>query len=138
MLDAMTLDQLYHISVSYDMPEEARNNAREVLRKKYVRCKPQDRFDLIIQTEGQCLQVLSDLKMDDAVIKLLCKLSMDSLLLIQNLTRFKAAPAELIRHVAKQKMVLDIPELERLIREHPNTPRDVQRKLKKKKKNNGA
>ena len=58
---------------------------------------------------------------------LLCGRTYTSTLLVQNISRWAAAPPALIAHLLKQEIVRRSPSLKLLLQRHPNAPTEPRR-----------
>jgi hypothetical protein len=62
------------------------------------------------------------LPVDGRTAALLCARTYASLLLVQNIAHWSAAPPALIQHLLKQAVVQRNPRLKQLLQQHPNAP----------------
>jgi len=128
VLEALPTPEVYRQIVKKENSERVKRNARQVLRKKFQRSSAEERLDLIVATEGQCLSELPGLHLDDKTSALLRGLSYDSLLLVKNLAKFPTTPPRLIKHLLSQKTVRESIELTNLLKRHPKCPKELQKK----------
>ena len=112
----------YKLAVSREVPEQTRRVARELLRSRFSAAEGEERVEVIVKTEGRCLASLSGLPIDGKTSALLCGRTYTSTLLVQNITRWAAAPPALIAHLMKQELVRRSPSLRLLLQRHPNAP----------------
>lgn len=110
----------HQLVVSHDVPEQTRRAARELLRSRFSTAEADERVDLIVKTEGRCLAALAGLPVDAKTAALLCGRAYTSTLLVQNVSRWSAAPPALIAHLLKQEIVRRSPPLKVLLQRHPN------------------
>ena len=78
--------------------------------------------------EGRVLALIPDLTFDGRTTQILCTKSFVSVMLIQSLARFSAAPPALLAHLLRQPMVKRQVHLKNQLLKHPNTPSDAKRK----------
>ncbi len=117
------LDQ-FKVAISREVTEMTRRNAREVMRSRFATAQADERVELIIKTEGRCLQMLIGLPVDSKTTSLLCARTYGSTTLVQNLARWSPAPPALIAHLLKQDLVRRSPTLRTLLLRHPNAPHE--------------
>lgn len=115
------LDQ-FKVATSREVTELTRRNARDVMRSRWTAAQPDERVELIIKTEGRCLQMLIGLPVDGKTSAMLCGRTYASTTLVQNLARWSPAPPALIAHLLKQDLVRRSPTLRTLLQRHPNAP----------------
>jgi hypothetical protein len=121
------LADVYKTSLDRDVPERTRAAARTLLRTRFQRAEPEERFHLVWSTDGRALAALSGCTMDSKTTALFCARTLSSAQLIQNLARWSAAPPILLAHLLKQPLVKRQPHLRNLILRHPNLPGDAKR-----------
>jgi hypothetical protein len=121
------LMEQYQLVTSRDLPEQTRRIARELLRARFATAEADERVELILKTEGRCLMQLSGLPIDGKTAGRLCARTFTSTLLVQNISRWAAAPPALIAHLLKQEMVRRSPALRTLLQRHPNAPTEAKR-----------
>jgi hypothetical protein len=117
----------HKLVVSRDVPEQTRRAARELLRSRFSTAEAEERVELIVKTEGRCLNLLTGLPVDGKTAALLCGRTYSSTLLVQNISRWAACPPALIAHLMKQEVVRRSPPLKLALRRHPNAPADTGR-----------
>ena len=115
----------HQLVVSHDVPEQTRRAARELLRTRFATAEAEERVDAIVKTEGRCLAAFTGLPVDAKTAALLCGRAYNSTLLVQNVSRWSAAPPALIAHLLKQEIVRRSPQLRRMLQRHPNAPAAV-------------
>jgi len=91
-----------------------------VLRASFLQRTGEERVELILVTEGRCLAALAGLTIDGQTTALLCRRSYTSVLLIQNIARWGAAPPQLIAHLRRQDAVRRNATLRLMLERHPN------------------
>ncbi|HZR10084.1 MAG TPA: hypothetical protein VFA79_15985 [Myxococcales bacterium] len=112
----------HKLVVSREVPEQTRRAARELLRSRFSTAEADERVEVVLKTEGRCLSSLAGLPIDGKTSALLCSRSYTSTLLVQNISRWAAAPPPLIAHLLKQELVRRSPSLKLLLQRHPNAP----------------
>lgn len=112
----------HKLVVSREVPEQTRRAARELLRARFSTAEADERVEVVIKTEGRCLSSLAGLPIDGKTSALLCSRTYTSTLLVQNISRWAAAPPALIAHLLKQELVRRSPSLKLLLQRHPNAP----------------
>jgi len=110
----------YLVTTSRDAPEQVRAMARDVLRASFTQRTGEERVELILVSEGRCLNTLVGLTIDGMTTALLCRRSYASTLLIQNIARWSAAPPQLIAHLRRQDLVRRNAQLRQMLERHPN------------------
>ncbi|MCL2724351.1 MAG: hypothetical protein FWD69_07935 [Polyangiaceae bacterium] len=121
--------QTYKIAIDRDVPELTRVKSRGHLRKKFTTASPADRADFVIRTEGRCLALLSGCTFDAKTTAILCGRTHASVLFVQNIAKFPAAPPQLLAHLVKQPFVRKIAPLRKMLLQHPNMPGEVKRQF---------
>ena len=90
-----------------------------------------DVFELHRRVVTQCPHValasLVGLPVDGKTAALLCGRTYSSVLLLQNLARWSAAPPQLIAHLLRQEAVRRQPVLRAQLQRHPNAPAEARR-----------
>ena len=117
----------HKLTVDRDIPEGTRRTARELLRTRFASGPAEERVELILRTEGRALASLSGLPVDGKTAALLCGRTYTSTLLLQNLSRWSAAPPQLIAHLLRQEAVRRQPQLRAQLQRHPNAPAEARR-----------
>jgi len=112
----------YKLAASRELPELTKVAAREALRSRFATADGDERVEVIVKSEGRCLQLLSGLPIDGKTASLLCNRSYTSSLFVQNLARWSVAPGPLIAHLLKQELVKRSPPLRNALLRHPNAP----------------
>lgn len=114
------LAEQYLVATSREAPEQVRAMARDLLRASFNQRAGEERAELILTTEGRCLASLTGLTLDGHTTALLCRRTYVSILLIQNIARWSAAPPQLIAHLRRQDAVKRNAQLRQLLERHPN------------------
>ncbi|HTO97192.1 MAG TPA: hypothetical protein VMK66_09150 [Myxococcales bacterium] len=127
LLGNRRLIEQHKLIVSRDVPEQTRRGAREVLRTRFATAEAEERVEAIVKTEGRCLASLAGLPIDGKTTALLCGRPYGSTLLVQNISRWAAAPPALIAHLLKQEIVRRAPSLRLMLQRHPNAPSEPRR-----------
>lgn len=117
----------HKLTMDRDVPEATRRTARELLRQRFATGPSEEKAELIFNTEGRALAMLSGLPVDSKTTSLLCGRTYRSSMLIQNIARWSAAPPPLIAHLLRQELVRRQPMLRTLLARHPNAPADAKR-----------
>ena len=117
------LDQ-FNVTISREVPDQTKRTARETMRARFSSGPAEERVELIVKTEGRCLQALTGLPVDSKTAALLCTCTYTSTFLVQNVARWSAAPPQLIAHLLHQELVRRTPMLRTLLEKHPNAPTD--------------
>jgi hypothetical protein len=127
-LEPKPIRDLYKVAMSRDISERARIRGREILHAKFMRAEPQERFDLVWNTEGRALFFLPNTPLDARTTQMICARAITSVMLVQNLAKWRSTPPQLITHLLKQPLVKRQPGLRKLVLAHPNVPGDVKRR----------
>jgi hypothetical protein len=127
LLGGRRLLEQHKLVVSRDVPEQTRRTARELFRGRFASAEAEERVEVIVKTEGRCLSSLSGVPVDGKTAALLCGRPFTSTLLVQNISRWAAAPPALIAHLLKQELVRRSPSLRLLLQRHPNAPTEPRR-----------
>lgn len=128
LLGNKRLLEVYRLLLDRDLPERSRVAVRTLFRARYARASPEERVELVWATEGRVLALVPDLTFDGRTTQILCTKSFVSVMLIQSLARFSAAPPALLAHLLRQPMVKRQVHLKNQLLKHPNTPSDAKRK----------
>jgi hypothetical protein len=112
----------FKVCISRELAEQVRKAARETMRAHFGTAAAEERVELIMKTEGRCLQMLVGLPLDSKTTALLCAKQFGSTQLVQNLARWGPTPPQLIAHLLKQELVRRSPTLRTLLERHPNAP----------------
>jgi hypothetical protein len=117
------LHEQYLVVINREIPEHTRRTAREVLRTRFSTGPAEEKVELIVKTEGRCLNSLLGVPLDSKSTALLCGRAYPSTFFVQNLARWSAAPPQLIAHLLRQDIVKRSPMLRTLLKRHPNAPK---------------
>ena len=113
---------VWKLSVGHEVTEKSKHALMRELRTKFSSAPAEERVELIFKTEGRCLMGLSGVPADGRTTALLCARTYSSMLLVQNISHWAAAPPALIAHLLKQPMVMRQSQLMRKLQAHPNAP----------------
>jgi hypothetical protein len=120
--------RVVHKSVTdRDIPELTRTRARGILRARWTSAPSEEKADLVLRTEGRVLALLTGCTFDQRMTAIMCTKTYASVILVQSIARFPAAPPALIAHLLKQSFVKRSPHLRNLLFAHPNVPSDAKR-----------
>jgi len=128
VLEPRPMREIFVVGTSRDVAERTRLRAREILHGKFMRADPQERFDLVWSTDGRVLPLLPNAAFDARTTQMFCARTFTSVLLIQNLAKFRACPPMLLTHMLKQPLVRRQPGLRKMVLAHPNVPSEVRRR----------
>ncbi len=124
------LIEIYKWAIDRELPENTRNSTRGLLRTKFTsQAQPEERAELIVNTEARVLQSLSGCTIDGRTTQILCGRQVYSAMFVQNVARFGAAPPMLLAHLVKQPFVKRNAGLKKALMQHPNMPGDVKRSM---------
>jgi hypothetical protein len=129
IMGSKRLHQTYKIAIDRDIPEITRAKSRGHLRKKWQTAPSEERADLVLRTEGRCLQYMTGCTFDAKTTGIMCGKQYNSVLFIQNLAKFAATPPGLLAHLMKQPFVRKNAPLKKLLLQHPNMPGEVKRQM---------
>ncbi len=127
LLQPKPLLDVYRISIDRENPERSRVKVRELLRKKFTLASADERAALLIKTEGRALMVLAGCAFDAHTTQILCGRTTYTVLFVQNIARFSAAPPALLTHLLKQPLVRRNPGLRKMLLQHKNTPAEAKK-----------
>jgi hypothetical protein len=99
-----------------------------LFRQRFTAAAAEERVEVVWKTEGRILAALSGLTFDSRMTSILCSRTYTSVMLVQNLARFPAAPPPLLACLLRQPLVKRQPHLKNLLLQHPNTPSDAKRR----------
>ena len=117
--------ELWKLSTSREATSQTRTNTQRLLRTRFTSAPAEERVELIFTTEGRALAGLAGLPVDSKTTALLCARTYSSMLLVQNIAHWSAAPPQLISHLIKQPLVMRQPRLRTMLAQHPNAPADA-------------
>lgn len=129
MMAPKRLLDVFHMTANREATEKVRRTARKVFRTKFQTSTAEERVQLIFSCEGRCLPPLLGITFDGRTTALLCRRTIQSTLLIQNLCRFPGTPPALLNHMAKSPIVKRMPQLRALIKQHPNCPSTLKKSI---------
>jgi hypothetical protein len=130
ILQPKRLVEIYKAAIDHELPELSRQGARGLLRSKFAaQSNPEERAELLINTEARCLTVMTGNTIDARTTQILCGRQTYSALFVQNVARFPAAPPALLAHLAKIPFVKRNAALKKVLMQHPNMPGDVKRSM---------
>jgi hypothetical protein len=130
ILQPKRLVEIYKAAIDHELPELSRQGARGLLRSKFAaQSNPEERAELLINTEARCLVVMTGNTIDARTTQILCGRQTYSALFVQNVARFPAAPPALLAHLAKIPFVKRNAALKKVLMQHPNMPGDVKRSM---------
>ncbi len=121
--------EVYRISIDRENPERSRVKVRELLRKKFTVATADERAALLIKTEGRALLILAGCPLDAHTTTILCGKTTYTVMFVQNIARFSAAPPALLAHLLKQPLVRRNFGLRKLLLQHRNTPAEAKKNL---------
>jgi hypothetical protein len=128
ILQPKRLIEIYKAAIDRELPELSRQGARGLLRSKFAaQSNPEERAELLVNTEARCLIVMTGNTIDARTTQILCGRQTYSALFVQNVARFPAAPPALLAHLAKIPFVKRNAALKKVLMQHPNMPGDVKR-----------
>ncbi len=124
------LTEIYKYAIDRELPDNTRNATRGLMRTKFTsQAQPEERAELIVNTEGRVLQLLSGCTIDGRTTQILCGRQSYTAMFVQNVARFSASPPMLLAHLAKQQFVRRNAGLKKALMQHPNMPGDVKRSM---------
>lgn len=127
ILAAKRLLEIYRVTGDRDVPDRQRMVARGTLRQKFTTADPEDRLQLLWNTEGRCLTLLSGCAIDSKTTALFCARPVVSLMMVQNFAKFGATPPGMLSHFLKQNLVRRQVPLRNMLLKHPNCPSDAKK-----------
>lgn len=127
VLSPKRLLEVYKVTNDRDVPDRQRMVARGTLRQKFTTADPEDRLQLLWNTEGRCLTLLSGCAIDSKTTALFCARPVVSLLMVQNFAKFGATPPGLLNHFLKQNLVRRQVPLRNMLLKHPNCPSEAKK-----------
>lgn len=127
VLSPKRLLEVYKVTNDRDVPDRQRMVARGTLRQKFTIAEPEDRLQLLWNTEGRCLTLLSGCAIDSKTTALFCARPVVSLMMVQNFAKFGATPPGLLAHFLKQNLVRRQVPLRNMLLKHPNCPSEAKK-----------
>jgi len=128
LLTPKRLLEIYKASVDRDIPDKTRTGAKSLFKAKFGHAAPEEKFEIIWNTEGRVLPHLLGQTLDQKTAALFCARNFASVVLIQAFARFPATPPGILAHMLKQPLVKRQVHLRNLILQHPNVPSEAKRK----------
>jgi hypothetical protein len=122
------LVEIFRAAIDKDIPQLSRTRVRGVLRHKFTgMAQPEERTELIVQTEGRVLPLLVGCTFDGRTTQMLCSRQYNSMIFVQNLAKFPATPPTLLTHLIKQPSVKRNQAIKRMLLQHKNMPSDAKK-----------
>jgi hypothetical protein len=119
--------EIYKTSLDRDVPDRLRGTARTLLRGRFATAQPEERFELVWNTEGRVLASLIGCTIDSRTTAMFQSRQVASIMLIQAFCRWPATPPGILAHFLKQPLVKRQVHLRRMILQHPNCPSERKR-----------
>ncbi len=119
----------YKIAIDRDIPELTRVKCRGMIRQKWATAPSEERADFLLRTEARCLVLMTGCTFDAKTTAILCGRPINSVMFVQSIARFAAAPPALLAHLIKQPFVRKNPGLKKTLMQHPNIPGEVKRSV---------
>lgn len=123
------LIEIYKASNDRDIPDRTRGSAKQFFKGKFSNAAPEEKFEIIWNTEGRVLPALLGQTIDQKTTALFCARNFTSVMLIQAFARFPATPPGILSHMLRQPLVRRQVHLRNMILQHPNVPSEVKRKV---------
>lgn len=127
LIEGRRMGELYQLSIQRDLTERVRRTLRREFRQRFGTGSAEERVALILKCEGRCLPLLTGLALDGKAAALLCRRTLGSTLLLQNLARWPSTPPPVLAHLSRQPIAQRSPMLRNLILRHPNAPSQLRR-----------
>ena len=122
------LGEIFKACMDKDVPQLTRTRSRGILRQKFTgMAQPEERTELIVQTEGRCLPLLVGCTFDGRTTQMLCSRQYNSMIFVQNLAKFPATPPTLLAHLIKQPSVRRNQGIKRMLLQHKNMPSEAKK-----------
>jgi hypothetical protein len=118
---------VFKTSLDRDVPDRLRGSARTLLRGKFATAQPEERFELIWNTEGRVLASLIGCTIDSKTVAMFQSRQVASVMLIQAFCRWPSTPPGILGHFLKQPLVKRMQHLRKMIIQHPNCPSELKR-----------
>jgi hypothetical protein len=125
LLNPKRLLEVYKVSNDRDVADRTRGAARGLFKAKFSVATPEEKFEVIWNTEGRVLLALLGQTIDAKTTALFCARPFASVMLIQAFCRFPATPPGILAHILKQPLVQRQVHLRNMALQHPNVPSDV-------------
>jgi hypothetical protein len=123
------LFEIYKASNDRDITDRTRNTAKGLFKGKFSRATPEEKFEVIWNTEGRVLPALLGQTIDMKTAALFCARNFTSVVLIQAFARFPATPPSILSHILRQPLVKRQVHLRNMVLQHPNVPSEAKRKF---------
>lgn len=123
ILNSKTLLQAWNIASSHEIPDKNKQNARKIVKEKFIKASAEQRASLIYDSEGRVLVIIHDIPFGQQTTVILCRKTYHSVLLIRNLATCSKTPGKLLKHLEIQNIVKRNKAIKRLIRTNPNYPK---------------
>ncbi len=121
--------EIYKASIDRDVTDRTRTTAKGLFKGKFSRATPEEKFEIIWNTEGRVLPHLLGQTIDMKTTALFCARNFTSVVLIQSFSRFPATPPSILSHMLRQPLVKRQVHLRNMILQHPNVPSEAKRKI---------
>jgi hypothetical protein len=129
ILNPKRLLEVYRASIDREVTDRTRTVAKGLFKSRFATATPEERFEVIWNTEGRVLPSLLGQTLDQKTTALFCARPFTSVMLIQAFCRFPATPPGILAHILKQPMVMRQSHLRNMAMAHPNVPSDAKRKM---------
>jgi hypothetical protein len=120
--------EIYKASNDRDVTDRVRNTAKGLFKGKFSRSTPEEKLEVIWNTEGRVLPALLGQTIDMKTAALFCARNFTSVMLIQAFSRFPATPPSILSHMLRQPLVKRHVHLRNMVLQHPNVPSEAKRK----------
>ena len=121
--------EIYKASVDRDVTDRTRTTAKGLFKGKFSRSAPEEKFEIIWNTEGRVLPHLLGQTIDQKTTALFCARNFASVMLIQAFARFPATPPGILAHMLRQPLVKRHVHIRNMVLQHPNVPSEAKRKF---------
>ncbi len=129
ILKPKRLLEIYKASIDRDVTDRTRSTAKGLFKGKFSTATPEEKFEIIWNTEGRVLPHLLGQTIDMKTTALFCARSFTSVVLIQAFSRFPATPPSILSHMLRQPLVKRQVHLRNMVLQHPNVPSEAKRKV---------
>jgi len=120
--------EIYKASNDRDVGDRTRTTAKGLFKGKFSRATPEEKFEVIWNTEGRVLPALLGQTIDMKTAALFCARNFTSVVLIQAFSRFPATPPSILSHMLRQPLVKRHVHIRNMVLQHPNVPSEAKRK----------
>lgn len=121
--------EIYKASIDRDVTDRTRGTAKGLFKGKFSRSTPEEKFEIIWNTEGRVLPHLLGQTIDMKTAALFCARNFTSVVLIQAFSRFPATPPSVLAHILRQPLVKRHAHIRNMVLQHPNVPSEAKRKV---------